>query len=72
MLVMYSRFHNSAAGTLAAINEGGRFSMPRNPNDSEGLKKRGNDLFQVTRLLVFTLAQISRPGLIPNCAKLIS
>lgn len=53
MLVMYSRFHNYAAKTLAAINEGGRFSLPPNADD-EAAKKRDNDLFQTARLLVLS------------------
>lgn len=54
MLVMYSRFHNYAARTLAAINEGGRFSHPHNPNDEVAMRKRDNDIFQVARLLVLS------------------
>lgn len=53
MLIMYSRFHNSAARTLAAINEGGRFSLPANADDA-AIKKRENDLFQTARLLVLS------------------
>lgn len=56
MLVMYSRFHNSAARTLAAINEGGRFSLRPNA-DEAAQRKRDNDLFQTARLLV-SLAEI--------------
>lgn len=49
MLVMYSRFHNFVARTLAAINKGGRFSL--SPRLSLGGQlKRDNDLFQVARL----------------------
>lgn len=51
MLIMYSRFHNYAAMTLAAINEGGRFSLPPRPTEAQ-VKERDNDLFQVARLYV--------------------
>ncbi|KAL0633266.1 hypothetical protein Q9L58_007819 [Maublancomyces gigas] len=50
MVIMYSRFHNYAARTLAAINEDGRFSLPANP-DAVAVKKRDEDLFQVARLV---------------------
>lgn len=50
MLVMYSRFHNYAARTLAAINEGGRFSPARHLGLEEGQLKRDNDIFQIARL----------------------
>lgn len=50
MLIMYNRFHNSVAETLASINEGGRFTA--SANTAEANKKRDNDLFQVARLLV--------------------
>lgn len=49
MLIMYNRFHNFAARTLAAINEHERFTAV---DTDEGRKKRDNDLFQVARLLV--------------------
>lgn len=51
MLVMYSRFHNYVAKTLATINEAGKFTLP-NPPDAVALKKRDEDLFQVARLFV--------------------
>lgn len=51
MVIMYSRFHNYAAKTLAAINEGGRFTLP-DPKDVAALKARDEDLFQVARLWV--------------------
>lgn len=54
MLVMYSRFHNSTARTLAAINEGGRFSLSPTADDA-AKKKRDNDLFQTARLLVLPM-----------------
>ena len=50
MLVMYSRFHNYAAQTLAAINQGGRFTPSRHLSPEEGLKWRDEQLFQVARL----------------------
>lgn len=49
MLIMYNRFHNFAAKSLAEINERGRFTIV---DTDEGRKKRDNDLFQVARLLV--------------------
>lgn len=51
LVVMYARFHNHVASTLAAINEGGKFTLP-NPADAVALKKRDEDLFQVARLFV--------------------
>lgn len=51
MVIMYARFHNFAARTLAAINEGGKFTLPI-PVDAAALKKRDEDLFQVARLSV--------------------
>lgn len=50
MLVMYNRFHNYVAQTLAAINEGGRFTPPRHLRSEEALKWRDEQLFQVARL----------------------
>ena len=57
MLIMYSRFHNYVAENLAAINEDGRFSLPRQDSSAfeAGLKKRDNDLFQTARLYVGNL-----------------
>lgn len=52
ILIMYSRFHNYVARTLAAINEGGRFTPPRHLGLEEGQLKRDNDLFQTARLIV--------------------
>lgn len=48
-LIMYNRFHNYVAESLAHINEGGRFTASA---DDEAQKKKDNDLFQVARLLV--------------------
>lgn len=50
MLVMYSRFHNYAARTLAAINAGGRFSVDHRLPSEEARLKRDNNIFQVARL----------------------
>lgn len=51
-LVMYNRFHNYVVENLAAINDSGRFTMPRHgtPDFDAHLKKRDNDLFQTARL----------------------
>lgn len=51
VLVLYSRFHNYVAETLAKINEGGRFSLPANADD-KAILKQDNDLFQTARLIV--------------------
>ncbi|KAI5850166.1 heme peroxidase [Morchella snyderi] len=51
MLIMYSRFHNYAARTLAAINEGGRFTPPRHIRGDDALKWSDERLFQVARLV---------------------
>lgn len=58
LLVMYNRFHNYVVENLAAINEGGRFSQPRQGGSDaksqekyqNALLKRENDLFQTARL----------------------
>ena len=52
MLVMYSRFHNYCAKTIAAINEDNRFTIPQegDPEYDAKLKKRDNDIFQTARL----------------------
>ncbi|KAI5804623.1 heme peroxidase [Peziza echinospora] len=52
MLIMYSRFHNYAARTLEAINEGGRFTPPRHLNAEEGQFWKDEQLFNVARLVV--------------------
>lgn len=51
MIIMYSRFHNYAAKTLAAINEGGRFTVA-DKSDAAAMKQQDEDLFQVARLFV--------------------
>lgn len=50
MLVMYSRFHNYAARTLAAINEGGRFTLSHRLDRESAEIKRDDAIFQVARL----------------------
>lgn len=52
MLVMYSRFHNYVAKMLEAINEGGRFTPPRQLADKEALAWKDEQLFQTARLWV--------------------
>jgi linoleate 8R-lipoxygenase/9,12-octadecadienoate 8-hydroperoxide 8R-isomerase len=48
---MFSRFHNHTAETLAAINEGGRFTKPDDEADEAKKAKYDNDLFQTARLI---------------------
>lgn len=55
LLVMYSRFHNFAARTLAAINEGGRFTPPQDLSPEQKQAWRDERLFQTARLLVVQL-----------------
>ncbi|GBF61841.1 psi-producing oxygenase A [Trichophyton mentagrophytes] len=50
LLVMFNRFHNYVVRNLAAINEGGRFSKPRD-GDAKAFAKYDNDLFQTGRLI---------------------
>lgn len=66
MVIMYSRFHNYAARTLAAINENGRFSLTSNP-DEAALKKRDEDLFQVARLSVPPILEMTSLMLMLTC-----
>jgi len=53
---MYSRFHNYAAKTIKAINENGRFTLPKthdtdnSDNQQKNILKQDNDLFQTARL----------------------
>ena len=51
-LVMWNRMHNYVAENLAAINDGGRFSMPVEGSKGydDAIKKRDYDLFQTSRL----------------------
>jgi linoleate 10R-lipoxygenase len=55
LLIMFNRFHNYVAEQLAAINENGRFTQPREPldpeNPSPAWRKYDNDLFQTARLV---------------------
>jgi len=52
MLVMYNRFHNYVADQLAAINDEGRFTMPRQGSETyeADCLKRDNAIFQTARL----------------------
>jgi hypothetical protein len=52
LVVAFNRFHNWVVGELAAINEGGRFSMPAedDPRYEDAQKKRDEELFQTGRL----------------------
>ena len=55
LLVMFNRFHNNVATTLADINEGGRFTKPSKDLDEEkakaAWKKYDEELFQTARLI---------------------
>ena len=63
MLIMFNRFHNYVVGQLALINEGQRFSKPKEGLSSEKRKiaetKYDFDLFQTGRLITC--------GLYVNC-----
>ena len=59
MLIMFNRFHNYVADQLAAINEGRRFTKPKDDADKTALAKYDNDLFQTARLITC--------GLYVNC-----
>lgn len=52
LLIMYNRFHNHAARTLKAINEGGRFTPPPSLDPDTAQKWQDEHLFQVARLSV--------------------
>ncbi|KAI9845144.1 MAG: hypothetical protein M1837_005029 [Sclerophora amabilis] len=56
LLIMFNRFHNYVAEQLAVINEGGRFSKPRegltHEMEEKSWAKYDNDLFQTSRLVV--------------------
>ncbi|KAF8852536.1 heme peroxidase [Acephala macrosclerotiorum] len=58
MLVMFNRFHNYVVTQLAAINENGRFTKPKD-QDPKKLAAYDNDLFQTGRLITC--------GLYVNC-----
>ncbi|EXJ93786.1 hypothetical protein A1O1_02179 [Capronia coronata CBS 617.96] len=51
IVICFNRFHNYVAMQLKEINEGGRFKIPRDENDSKGIAKLDNDLFQTARLI---------------------
>ncbi|KAG9780764.1 heme peroxidase, partial [Aureobasidium melanogenum] len=51
IVVCFNRFHNYVAMQLKEINEGGRFKIPRDENDTKGIAKLDNDLFQTARLI---------------------
>jgi len=50
ILVCFNRYHNFIAEQLAAINEGGRFTLNPLLPAADAEKKRENDLFQTARL----------------------
>ncbi|KAK2858498.1 hypothetical protein FQN49_004674 [Arthroderma sp. PD_2] len=50
LLVMFNRFHNHVVQNLVSINEGGRFSKPRD-GDAAAYAKYDNDVFQTGRLI---------------------
>ena len=50
LLIMFNRFHNYVVEQLAVINEGGRFTKPKNAT-AESNAKYDNDLFQTGRLI---------------------
>ncbi|KAI9697077.1 MAG: hypothetical protein M1836_005039 [Candelina mexicana] len=56
LLIMFNRFHNYVVEQLAVINEGGRFTKPREGLPQETAEKAwaqyDNDLFQTGRLIV--------------------
>ncbi|KAI9759515.1 MAG: hypothetical protein M4579_002274 [Chaenotheca gracillima] len=56
ILIMFNRFHNYVVEQLAVINEGGRFSKPRegltHEMEEKSWAKYDNDLFQTARLVV--------------------
>ncbi|KIW81777.1 hypothetical protein Z517_04803 [Fonsecaea pedrosoi CBS 271.37] len=51
IIVCFNRFHNYAAMQLKEINEGGRFKLPKNDQDTAAIAKLDNDLFQTARLV---------------------
>ena len=58
LLIMFNRFHNYVVEQLAIINEGGRFTKPKD-GSAEDTAKYDNDLFQTGRLITC--------GLYVNC-----
>ncbi|KAI9824597.1 MAG: hypothetical protein M1832_001687 [Thelocarpon impressellum] len=57
LLIMFNRFHNYVVEKLAVINEGGRFTKPRETNQLLSARSKAawakydNDLFQTGRLI---------------------
>ncbi|ETI20690.1 hypothetical protein G647_07032 [Cladophialophora carrionii CBS 160.54] len=51
IVICFNRFHNYVAMQLKEINEGGRFRAPKSEQDTAGLAKLDNDLFQTARLV---------------------
>ncbi|KIW60956.1 hypothetical protein PV05_01130 [Exophiala xenobiotica] len=51
LVVCFNRFHNYVAMQLKEINEGGRFKIPKDENDTQGISQLDNDLFQTARLV---------------------
>ncbi|KIW99798.1 uncharacterized protein Z518_10726 [Rhinocladiella mackenziei CBS 650.93] len=51
IVVCFNRFHNYVAMQLKDINEGGRFQIPKDENDTKAIAKLDNDLFQTARLV---------------------
>ena len=51
LLIMFNRFHNYVVEQLAAINESGRFTKPKEGSSKEKLIEYDNDLFQTARLI---------------------
>ncbi|KAL2062890.1 hypothetical protein VTL71DRAFT_5962 [Oculimacula yallundae] len=59
MLIMFNRFHNYVVTQLAAINENGRFTKPKEDDPKKKWDDYDNDLFQTGRLVTC--------GLYVNC-----
>ncbi|KAJ9612991.1 hypothetical protein H2200_002932 [Cladophialophora chaetospira] len=51
IVICFNRFHNYVAMQLKEINEGGRFRFPKSDQDTAGIAKLDNDLFQTARLV---------------------
>ncbi|KIV87049.1 hypothetical protein PV11_02620 [Exophiala sideris] len=51
LVICFNRFHNYVAMQLKEINEGGRFQIPKDENDTKAIAKLDNDLFQTARLV---------------------
>ncbi|SPN99237.1 related to linoleate diol synthase [Cephalotrichum gorgonifer] len=50
LLIMFNRFHNQVAEKLALVNEGGRFTKPKDDSPA-AWKKYDEELFQTARLV---------------------